>query len=132
MANDYTKFPTIVYEAYPTAGTSIPNPSRPLQEGLKTQTVTSEFDSGHTQRRNKNTPKRTFQLNYIVLTVDQYKTLRDFFMLKLNTYSFAWIHPLEKVTLNVRFTNDTFSGENFSHGHKGPLYKLQLSLEQVW
>jgi phage-related protein len=132
MANDYTKYPTVVYEEYKTAGTPMPNPSRPLSEGLKVSTIVSEFDSGHTQRRNKSNPKRTFQLTYTVLTLDQYKTIRAFFMKKLNTYEFNWVHPVEGTVLNVRFTNDTLSAENFSHGVSGPLYKLQLSLEQVW
>lgn len=133
MANDYTKYPDIVYEAYATAGAEIPNPSLPLAEGVKAQTIISEFDSGHSQRRTKGLPKRTFQLSYIVLTSDQYRTIRDFFMQKLNTYEFNWTHPIEKTVLNVRFTNDTLSAENFSWGvGKGALYKLQLSLEQVW
>ena len=125
-------FPTVVSEIYPTAGTNIPNPSRPLGEGVKASTLTQVFDSGHEQRRKKGDSKRTFQLSYIVLTADQYKTLRDFFMQVLNIYEFSWTHPVEKTLHNVKFAMDTFSGENFSHNNQGALYKLQLQLEQVW
>lgn len=125
-------YPTVVSNTYATAGTRMPNPSRPLQEGFKIQTIAFMADSGYEQRRSKSQPKRTFQLSYTVLTKDQYFTLRDFFLTVLNTYSFTWIHPIEKVSLNVRFAMDTFSAENFGHGPQGPLYKMQLVLEQVW
>lgn len=124
-------FPTVVSASYPTSGQRIPNCAVPLQEGLKVSTITSEFDSGHSQRRRKSLPKRTFQLTYPVLTFDQYKTIRDFFLTVTNVSEFSWTHPVEKVTLNVKFSMDTFSGENFAYG-KVPLYKLQLALEQVW
>lgn len=124
-------YPSIVSELYPTTGQPIPNPSRPLQEGIKTTTIVFAADSGHEQRRPRSAPKRTFQLSYTVLTLDQYKTIRDFFMLVTNVSCFTWVHPVEKTSYLVKFAMDTFSGEYFSHGHQ-PLYKLQLQLEQVW
>ena len=125
-------FPATVTSDYPTAGTVIPNASRPLQEGIKASTISFSADSGHEQRRPRSNPKRTFSPNYIVLTVDQYRTIRDFFMTVTNVYPFAWTHPIEKTVFTVKFAMDTFTGENFEHGPHGPLYKLQLSLEQTW
>lgn len=125
-------YPTVVSASYPTSGTQIPAASRPLGEGVKASSIVFAGDSGHEQRRKKGDSKRTFQLTYAVLTADQYKTLRDFFMQVLNVYEFEWVHPVEKTALNVKFAMDTFQGENFSHGPKGALYKLQVSLEQVW
>ena len=125
-------YPATVTSDYPTAGTSVPNPSRPLSEGIKANTITFAADSGHEQRRSRSNSKRTFSLNYIVLTADQYKTLRDFYMNVTNVNAFAWTHPIEKTVLNVKFAMDTFSGENFEHNAQGPLYKLQLSLEETW
>ncbi len=126
------EFPKVVSPSYPSAGTRIPNPSMPLQEGIKTSTITFVADSGHEQRRQKSDPKRTFQLTYIVLPLDAFKTIRDFFLTVTNVKSFNWTHPVEGTTLTVKFAMDTFSGENFGYGPSGPLYKLQLSLEQVW
>jgi phage-related protein len=125
-------FPVVVSNTYPTAGKPIPNCSRPLQEGIKTSTIAFTADSGHEQRRQKAAPKRTFQPVYNVLTLDQYRTLRDFFMQMTDVHSFTWEHPVEKTTFLVKFTMDTFAGENIGHGPSGALYKLQLQLEQVW
>lgn len=128
---EYT-FPSSVSNLYPTSGARIPNCSRPLQEGFKASTITFTADSGHEQRRQRSNTKRTFQPTYIVLTLDQYRTIRDFFLQVTNVNSFSWTHPIEGTVLIVKFAMDTFSGENFGHGPTGPLYKLQLSLEQVW
>ena len=132
MANDYTKFPTEVYEGYKTAGKPIPNCSRPLQEGIKVSSITFTADSGHTQSRKKADSKRTFSPSYLVLTADQYFTIRDFFFKKTNVESFNWLHPLEKIYIRTKFAMDALSGENFAHNMQGPLFKLQISLEQVW
>lgn len=124
-------FPSVVSASYPkTAGQRIPNPSLPLTEGWKTSALSIEFDAGNSQRRVKAPPKRTFQLTYNVLTADQYKTIRDFYLVNLTVYAFTWIHPVEGTSLSMRFTNDTFNGENFAFGPKGALYKLQLTIEQ--
>ena len=125
-------FPATVSPDYPTAGTRISSPSRPLAEGIKASTISYEADSGHTQSRPRSNPKRTFNLSWLVLTADEYKTIRDFFMVVTNHAAFSWVHPVEKTTFNVKFAMDTFTGENFSHGHQGPLYKLQVSLTQSW
>jgi len=132
VANDYSKYPDIVYEDYPTAGKPIPQPSRPFSEGVKVSSLSFSADSGHEQRRKKGDSKRTFQLTYNVLTADQYKTIRDFFMVVMNVYEFSWTPPMGTVALNVKFSVDTLSGENFAHGPSGALFKLQFSLEQVW
>lgn len=124
-------YPTVVSSSYPTTGQRIPNPAHPISEGIKSSSLSWEADSGHSQRRRKAPPKRTFQLTYVVLTEDQYKTLRGHFLSVLNVDSFTWIHPVEKVTYTVKYAQDTFAGENFGYGPKGPLYKLQISLEQV-
>jgi len=110
----------------------IPNPSRPFKEGTKSNTLIYTGDSGHEQRREKSPPKRTFEVTWAALTLDQYVTLRDFYMYVLNSKPFLWMHPIEKTQILVRFANEVFQGENFGHGPKGPIYKLQLSLLEVW
>lgn len=126
------EFPQVVSELYPTAGTRIPNPSRPFKEGVQSSAIIYTADSGHEQRRVKAPPKRTFELTWNALTKDQYLTLRDFFMQVVTTQPFLWRHPIEGTQFLVRFTNELFSGENIGHGPKGPIYKLQVSLLQVW
>lgn len=110
----------------------LPNPSRPLKDGVKASTIVYTGDSGHEQRRDRSNPRRTFDLAWNALTLDQYITIRDFYMQALNSAPFLWIHPVEKTRLLVRFANEVFQGENFAHGPSGPIYKLQLSLLQVW
>lgn len=110
----------------------LPNPSRPLKEGVRANTIIYAADSGHEQRREKSNPRRTFDLTWNALTLDQYLTLRDFYMVVLNSAPFMWTHPIENTRVLVRFANDVFQGENVGHGPKGPIYKLQVSLLQVW
>lgn len=113
----------------------LPNSSRPLKESIKADTIITSFDSGHEQRRQKSNPKRIFEPQYAVMTLDQYVTIRDFFTQVLNSTPFLWKHPIEGVEYLVRFDMDTFAGENFGHSphtKSGALYKLQLKLMQVW
>lgn len=113
----------------------LPNPSRPMKESIKADTLITSFDSGHEQRRKKSDPKRIFEPQYAVLNHDQYITIRDFFMKVLNSTPFLWKHPIEGVEYLVRFDMDTFTSENFGHSphtKNGALYKLQLKLLQVW
>lgn len=126
------EFPKVVAEQYKTAGESIPNPSRPFKEGIKSSTIVFTADSGHEQRRERANPKRTFEPSWNILTQDQYLTIRDFFLVVLNSKPFLWTHPIEKTKYLVRFTNEIFQGENKGHGPKGPWYTLNLSLLQVW
>lgn len=128
----YAPFPTLVDSKYDPKRPRIPNCSQPLREGIKTNLLMQTFDSGHEQRRQRSDPRRTFDPTYNVLTLNQYLTLRDFFFTVLNSVPFTWVHPIEKTLCLVRFDMDTFAGETIGHGPKGPLYKLQLKLLQVW
>ena len=125
-------FPSLVAAKYDASQPRIPNPARPLKEGIKTNVLIQTFDSGHEQRRQKSDPKRTFDLSYPVLKSKEYFTIRDFFLQVTNSQAFLWTHPVEKTQHLVRFNMDTFAGEYVEHGPSGPLYKLQLSLLQVW
>jgi len=125
---------------YPTEYTSktgeikyLPNPSRPFTEGVKTNNITHSFESGHEQRRAKGDPKRTFEFTYNALDEEQATLLTQFFIQCYgNVRSFYWIHPLTKETLQCRFDMDSLVKENFSHGPKGPIYKINVKLVQVF
>jgi phage-related protein len=125
-------FPSAVSNLYATSGARIPNPSRPFNEGIKTNTITFMSDSGHEQRRQRGNSKRVFDLTFAVLSKDQYFTIRDFFMQVTNVNAFLWLHPIEKTQILVKFAMDTFAGSNKGHGPAGPWYELQVKLEQVW
>lgn len=126
------QFPTVVSALYPTVGTRIPNPSVPLKEGVKTNTLVFTGDSGHEQRRDKSDPKRVFDPSWNALFVDQYLTIRDFYLQVRCTTPFLWTHPIEKTQFLVRFTNDVFHGENKGYGPKGPIYTTSVNMLQVW
>lgn len=121
-------FPTL--DRY--TGLPLPNCSRPINYGVKASTLVMEFDSGHQQRRQKATPKTTIDLQYTALTLTEYQTLRDFFMLVLNVTPFSWTDPIEKTTYQVTFNQDTFMGIQKGHGPTGPWYEVQLKLVQCW
>lgn len=132
MPPTYKTFPLVVADGLPTAGTPIPNPSRPLTQGVKTSTIIFAADSGHEQRRTKAQPKATFDLQWLALSHDQFLTLKQFFMEVLNVTPFYWLHPLEKESYLVRFDMDTFSGTNKIHGPKGAFFETSAKLVQVW
>lgn len=110
----------------------LPNPSRPYKTGIKANTIIYTSDSGAEQRRERSAAKTTFELTWNALLIDQYQTIRDFYMYVLNSKPFIWVCPIEKTQTLVRISNEIFQGENKGHGPKGPIYALQLSLVQVW
>lgn len=113
-------------------GKQLPNCSRPINYGVKASTLSIEFDSGHSQRRQKSAPKSTFEFQYNALSVTEYRTIRDFFMLVQNSRAFLWTDPIEKTTYKVMFNQDTFAAIQKGHGPAGPWYELQLRLVQTW
>lgn len=119
-------FPTVDY-----ASKRIPNPSMPLNEGIKTNTVMFSSDSGREQRRKKGASLRTWELSYIALTDAAYRTIRDFYIANTDVNSFSWTHPISKITFTVRFDTSNFQGENIAHNIKTPIWKLSLKLIQV-
>lgn len=127
MAN----FPTTYLDGSVTR--HLPNPSRPLTENTKYNIITFEADSGHQQRREKAPPKKTWDLNYLVLTKLQADAIESFFNQQKGPLSaFYWTHPVDKVTYYVRFANDTLTKKNIGHNLRGPLYSLELKLEQAF
>ena len=111
----------------------LPAPSRPLTEGVKTNNLVTSFESGHEQRRVKGDPRRTFEWTYNVLSEQEASLLVTFFIQRYgNVQSFIWTHPMSKEQLQVRFDMDAMVKENFAHGPKGPLYKLNVKLVQVF
>ncbi len=118
------------YDAY--TGKHLPNCSRPINYGIKANTLSIEFDSGHTQRRIKSLPKKTFDINYLLLLHTEYLTIMDFFTYTLNVKSFYWTDPVTLITYKVMFNQDTFSAEYKGNSPKGPTYSLSLKLVQSW
>jgi len=107
-------------------------PSRPFTEGVKTNNLVQNFESGHEQRRVKGDAKRTFEFTYNVLVEEEAAVLTTFFIQRYgNVQSFMWTHPLTKESMQVRFDMDSLIKENFGHGPKGPLYKMNVKLVQV-
>lgn len=125
---------------YPSSYTSktgvqkyLPNPSRPINEGIKTNNIIHSFESGHEQRRVKGDPKRNFEFTYNALDEEQATTLVQFFIQCYGAVkSFTWTHPVTKETILCRFDMDSMIKENFSHGPKGPIYKINVKLVQVF
>jgi len=116
-----------------TTGKYLPNPSRPITYGVKSNNTAISFDSGHEQRRQRGLPKRTFEFKYNALSLTEYKTIRDFYIntTACGVYSFTWTDPIEKTTYNVKFNMDIFQGDYIAHSTKGPYYTLAIKLEQV-
>ena len=125
---------TNIYPTSDSTGDRIPNPSRPLTEGVQTNTLVQTFDSGHEQRRKKGDAKATWEFTYLALTDAAYRTLQNFFIARGgNCEAFFWVHPLTQRQYSVRFNMDTFTGEHFEHAtKKGKLWKLAIKLIQVF
>lgn len=115
-----------------TGVTLLPAPARPINYGIKANTLIFTASSGYEQRRSIGTPRRTFDLTYPILTLVQYQALRDFFLTNLNVGSFYWTDPVENVEYLVRFDQDTFQGQQKYHGPKGACYEVSVRLLQVF
>ena len=111
----------------------IPNPSKPITDGIQFSTIITAFDSGVEQRRKKGAPRRTWEFNYVALLGTAYQTIADFFLNRGGPLeSFQWVHPLSNLQYTVRFNMDSLSGEYFEHTpNKGPVYKLAIKLIEV-
>lgn len=120
-------FPTLDYE-----GKQIPNPSLPVKESVKSNTLIISFESGHEQRRAKSAPMYVWELNYVVLTDSAYKKIRDFYLTHTDEKAFYWSHPLTKVRWKVRFSANTFQASNFTYNIKTNLWSANITLNQVF
>lgn len=115
------------------AKAKLPNPSFPIRESIKANSLMFESSSGYEQRRKRGQSKLIYELTYNVLKYAEWKTLRDFFLEKTNVEPFIWRHPVDKQDILVRFDQDTWTSEYFSHtAHGEKLYKLQVKLIQVF
>ena len=65
----------------------------------------SRFESGHELARvTASVNKRTFSLSWKALPESEYQTLKSFFISQ-GTESFDWTHPIDNVTVKVRFAD---------------------------
>lgn len=116
-----------------TTGKVLPNPSRPITYGVKTNSIIFEADNGYGKRRPRGKAKNTFEFTYLVLNSTQYKTIRDFYIARKGPVeSFYWTDPVTKTEYYVRFNMDTFVGEYKYHNTKTPLYEVAIKLEEVF
>jgi len=122
-------------ETYPTVGSDgkrIPNPSMPIDYGIKSNNITFTSDSGITDIRPRGRLKNTFSFSYVALNAIQYKAIRDFYIARKGTHeSFYWVDPVDKTQYVVRFSNEEFIGKNFGHNTATPLYSVEIKLEEV-
>jgi phage-related protein len=126
--------PTPVFPTVDAKGNRIPNPSKPLAEGIQTNNLVIGYDSGHEQRRRRSEPRRTWEVNYTALRQDAYDTIYGFFMSRGGNFeSFFWDHPVTKARHLVRFNSDFLQSEYVQHGRiSGPIWKMSFKLIQVW
>ena len=110
----------------------LPNCSLPVNYGYKTNNLVVEFESGHEQRRQKGLIRRTFDINYQALTMEQAQTIESFFFSSRGSVrAFNWTDPTSNETYVVRFDGDNFAKEYFGHNDIGPIYKISLKFIQV-
>ena len=125
--------------AWPTSYTTssgktahLPNPSIPIKYGYKTNTLVTEFESGHEQRRSKGLTKKTFEFTYKALTLEEADVIEAFFFECLGSVrAFSWTDPVDKKVYVCRFDGDSFAREYFRHGANGPIFRIPVKLTQV-
>ena len=115
----------------------MPNGSRPISYGVKTNVLTVAFESGYEQRRKKGDPLKSFEFSYNALNYRQYKTIHDFFLDRGGSLEpFIWadysVPENDKPTYLVKFDMPVFQAEEVSHSRTGPIYKVTLKLQQVF
>lgn len=83
-------------------------PDFAIDEDVNFQTIVSQFESGHEQRREKwKTPIRKFHIVYKNRTSVDMGIMRDFFLSKRGkAVAFTWTNPNDSVEYTVRFDTD--------------------------
>ena len=107
--------------------------NRAWQDGIKYNTLVTQFESGKEQRRFKSLPRRKFQLNFEKqnMTNTEAQNIWDFFKARKGRYgSFLWDYKksdgtVEEVT--VRFAQDELNRDVFME----TLYNHGLKLIEV-
>lgn len=112
MPSDFTLMPDFVFDETPSF-----------------QTIVSQFESGHEQRRAKwATPLRKWHLEYKNRSVDDKDTMMNFFLSKLGkATAFTWTNPNDDVEYSVRFDSDDFKISRKAFG----IYDFSVELVQV-
>ncbi len=111
-----------------------PIPSYSYTKEVQYKTITSQFENGAEQRRNKwSQGKRLFTLIYNALTVAEATTLHDFFIARKGSFeSFSYVDLITSTTYTVRFVEDGFSMEEFTYTAAGiGLVKTMVKFIQV-
>jgi len=93
-----------------------PKPFYVFSEGIKFKTLISELEGAQEQRRKKwATGRRTFRLEFKVLTTAEIATLFTFYIARAGSFeAFDFVNPNDSVTYQVRFLQDEMTKERFS------------------
>ena len=84
------------------------------------------FDATVITRRKTTKQPLTFTLKWSVLKNDEYNTLLNFYRTVQGSQTFTWIHPISKVTYNVKFTS--FGKSEFVQPY---FWKLEISFKEI-
>ena len=79
-----------------------------IEETVGNPAIRSEMESGIVLTRARYTrTRRVWTLTWANLRGGNYRTLRNFYVAKKGgSLSFSWTHPIENITITVRFNGD--------------------------
>lgn len=105
-------------------------PSLRVEEHVQYKTLRSPSEAGYVVTRPLWTrSKRTFHVEYGLLSQSDYDTLKDFFesSTRGGSISFNWTNPIDGNVYVVRFVSDTLSSTMVSIGK----WQVSFELEEV-
>ena len=97
-------------------------------EATEDPAIRSKFENGAVQTRARNTRMRgTWNLNWDYMRGADYRILKAFYkQMRGGALSFAWMHPTDLITYNVRF-----NGELKADNQSFDFWSASATLEEV-
>lgn len=108
------------------------NPTYVYEEAITYKTSITTYEDGTETRHSRGSPKRMFTLRFLAVDEATRDTLHNFHQATYGSATtFQWENPLDLVTYNVRFMEDTLTEENISYNDTGDIFNIECKLLEV-
>lgn len=109
------------------------NPTYVFEEEINFKTTIVTYEDGTEQRHSRGTPRRTFTLRFLAVDSTTRDTIHNFHQSVYGAHAtFSWQNPLDSVSYNVRFINDTLDEENIGYNSTdGHIFNIEVQFIEV-
>lgn len=108
-------------------------PTYVYEESISFKTDITTYEDGTEQRMSRGSPRRMFTMRFRAVSESIRNTIHTFFETVYGAQTtFTWVNPLDNVTYNVRFLNDTIEEENIGYNETdGDIFNIELQAIEV-